>query len=140
MRKALGVSTPIGLLIAAATFVVLYPILGVALWIAFVATGGALLAYGTGTLAALADSRTEAHRGEGALSISPVLDVGVLRLRYAATLALAIAGAFMVIDAFAFSSGAMTAITFAMGIAIATLAVAFYVSRLGSLKQVVGLF
>jgi hypothetical protein len=139
MRKAIGLSTAIGVLIVGATFVVLYPILGVALWIAFVATGGAMLSYSAGAVAALADGGANARRGESALSISPVLDVGVLRLRYAVTLALAIAGGFMVVESLAFSSGAMTAISFALGIGIVTLAGAFYVSRLGSPKQVIGM-
>ena len=136
-----AVSLP-GVLLAGITFVVLYLIIGVALWVAFVATGGALLAYGAAAALARGWAPSGAVSGgteEPALHVNPIVDVGVLRARYLVTLGLALTGGFLVVDSFAFSTGTATAISFALGIAVAAVAVAFYLARVGATKQVVGL-
>jgi hypothetical protein len=146
MRRALVALSLSGPLLAGATFVVLYPILGVALWIAFIAAGGVLLADGFAVSAKLARrarvgaAGSDRGTGQSAVRINPIVRVTVLRVRFFVSLALALAGGFMVVETFAFSTSTATAISFALGIAVVTVAVAFYIGRLGSPKQVVWLF
>ena len=110
MRKRFPALSLPGVLLAGVTFVVLYLIIGVALWVAFVATGGALLAYGATAALARGWAPSGAVSGgteEPALHVNPIVDVGVLRARYLVTLGLALTGGFLVVDSFAFSTALM---------------------------------
>jgi hypothetical protein len=56
--------------------------------------------------------------------LNPIVDVGVLRARYMATLAMAVIAGFTVVETFAFGGGVRHAIAFALGIGIAGAGVA----------------
>jgi hypothetical protein len=140
MRKALAASPLAGAAIAGATFVVLYPILGVALWIAFVAAGGALVASALAAGVAVVRGRSRGETHEPPIRMNPMVNVAVLRARYFVALVLALVGGFMVVESFAFSTGTAASISFALGIATAAIGVGFYVMRLRSPKQVVAMF
>lgn len=51
-------------------------------------------------------------------ALNPIVDVGVLRTRYVATLAMALVAGFLVLETFAFGGGTRDAIAFAIGAAV----------------------
>ncbi len=62
--------------------------------------------------------------------LNPIIDVGVLRARYVATLGAAILAGFTIVQTFAFGGAARDAISFALGVAIAAGGVACLVLSL----------
>src|SRR4051794_3357781 len=98
-------------LVGGIAFVLLYPVLGVTLWVSLVAAGGAAV------LGAFSSS-VVGVRAEGRLALNPIVDVGVLRARYFGTLAFALAAGFMIVESFAFGGSARSWIGFAMGVGI----------------------
>jgi hypothetical protein len=105
------------LLSAGAAFVILYPILGVTLWVSFVATGvvAILAAAGAGFLGT-PETPTHGDTRRG-LRMNPVVDVALLRARFTIMLALGLAGGFLVVESYAFSEGTGRWIAFGLGIA-----------------------
>lgn len=98
---------------AGIAFVVLYPILGVTLWVALLAAG-CLLALGALGAPAL-DARVR---------LNPIVDVRVLRTRYALTLGMALLAGFLVVETWAFAPSTAVDVGFALGIAATAAGVA----------------
>src|SRR5256885_12334143 len=74
--------------------------------------------------------------------LNPIVDVGVLRARYVATLGAAIVAGFTIVETFAFGGGTRQAIAFALGIGIAAAGVAglaLSLTRRGEKQQVTAL-
>lgn len=94
-------------------FVVLYPILGVALWVSLLATAGVLV---VGAASSYVVGSGDAAKG--GVALNPIVDVGVLRARYVATLGMALAAGFLVVESFAFGGGTRQAIAFAVGVGV----------------------
>src|SRR5947209_10746569 len=121
MLKALA--TLPALLLAGIVFVVLFPILGVTLWVSFVAAGGAALMYALGAALVVADEGDGANNG-GGVRMNPVVDVTLLRARYSIMLAVALAGGFLVVESYSFSQSVSRWIGFGIGIGIVAAAAA----------------
>lgn len=109
-----AISTTATLLAGGIAFVVLYPILGVTLWVSLFGAAGAIVLASLAAGIAIRGSSAD----EGGLSLNPIVDVEVLRVRYAATLCLALLAGFMVVQTFAFAGGTVQSIGFALGIAL----------------------
>jgi hypothetical protein len=127
------------LLIAGAAFVIMYPILGVTLWVSFLVAGGSALAYAS-AVGAVAASGAPAERHPDRVRMNPVVDVALLRGRYFLTLAIAAGAGFLVVETFAFAQSTAVVIGFALGIALTVASVGLLLmhrSRPG--KQLIGL-
>jgi len=105
-----------GIAAAGIAFVVLYVILGVQLWVSFLAGGGILAAAGALQLgSAVSDHKPTATH--------PV-DVRALRARFALTLGLAVSSGFLIVASFAFAPQTVQTLGWTVGIGITLLALA----------------
>jgi hypothetical protein len=143
MKSLLTIPT---LVVAGIAFVVMYPILGVTLWVALLVAGALALACAVATGVRLAGSHVAATPATGHLDhaekvrMNPIVDVTLLRARYVVTMALAAAAGFLVVATFAFAESTAQAIGFALGIGLTAGASALlwlHVSNRG--RQVIGL-
>lgn len=110
--------------LAGIAFVVLYVILGVTLWLSFVATGAvAVIGAGSGLLIPGGpDTRAVTNGNPGASN----LDVVALRIRFLFAVALTVTGGFLAGEVFAFAP--VTAVAIGLAIGIGTIALPFVLS------------
>jgi hypothetical protein len=117
MRKTV-LSAP-ALVIAGAVFVILVPVLGVALWVSLLAAGASAVVFAAVPIVVLAGGGNgPASRNGRGVRMNPVIDVAILRTRFSIMLGLGVVGGFLTTAVYAFSSGTLRWIAFGTGIAV----------------------
>jgi hypothetical protein len=127
-----------GVLLAVYLWLLLYAILAVPLWIAFVAAGGTLVAY---ALAMVGLARRSGHAvtsatdfGSGDIVaandrvvLTPLVNVAALRLRFVLSMSLALLAGWMIVETVSFPAGGQRWISFACAVALTIVGTAMYV-------------
>jgi hypothetical protein len=142
MRNALRRGTPAALALglaaagAAYTWLLLYVILSIPIWVAFIAAG-AMLATFAGALAVSSRRRAKStsidpRRGDivvggDAVRLNPLVNVGALRVRFLGAVALTLFAGWLLIETLAFPVKPQQAISFASAVAITALALLSYI-------------
>lgn len=124
-----GVLATPGLLVSGYVWLLLFVILSIPLWVAFVAAGGTLAAYAllAGALAARGFGRAAAADpqhgdivvGDDGIVMNPLVDARALRVRFMLALGMTLMSGWLIVETLAFSVTTQRDISFACGIAVA---------------------
>jgi hypothetical protein len=134
--QAKGIVAVPGVLFAAYLWLLLDVILGVPIWVAFIAAAGALAAYAAGAVALVARRSASAVKadprrgdivvGDDRVLVNPLLNVAALRLRFTLSLSVMLLAGWVIVETLAFSPSAQRWISFACGILAVVFGAASY--------------